>query len=196
MAFNVPKSNAGNSVFPYRNEYVIGIKNVEVVQLPIGSRPEVSWNAETETLVFKIANNSEGLEVLAPHADNIGLLSSHIDEIAALGEFVVDDRIIFIDNEYLATQGQVDFTFMYTDNLLKIEVFYNGRLLSEDDWYAHDYDTITLNAPVDVDNDIIYIRAWHRIKIFDTIGSDEATVIADQEIVMDTGTVSDFEGEL
>lgn len=196
MAFNVPKSNAGNSVFPYRNEYVIGIKNVEVVQLPIGSRPEVSWNAETETLVFKIANNSEGLEVLAPHADTFGLIGDNMDELVALGGFVTDDRIIFIDKETLAMQGQVDFDFIYTDNLLKIEVFYNGRLLSEDDWYAHDYDTVTLNAPVDVDNDIIYIRAWHKIKIYDTIGASEAEAIADQQIVDDTGTVTDFEGEL
>lgn len=69
-------------------------------------------------------------------------------------------------NEYLTTIGQTTFGPVYCD---VVEVFYNGRLLSKNDWYLTTENILTLTQPADKTNDILIVKTWNRFTVVNTV---------------------------
>lgn len=69
-------------------------------------------------------------------------------------------------NEYLTTIGQTAFAPVYGD---VVEVFYNGRLLSKNDWYLTTENILTLTQPADKTNDILIVKTWNRFTVVNTV---------------------------
>ena len=68
-------------------------------------------------------------EVVADNIVDISLVASHMDDLLNTG-----NATAFVELEFTGIEGQADFAFNYSD-AMSIEVFYNGRLLSQYDWY-------------------------------------------------------------
>ena len=48
-------------------------------------------------------------------------------------------------------------------------MFYNGRLLSKNDWYLTTENILTLTQPADRTNDILTVRTWNRFTVVNTV---------------------------
>lgn len=100
------------------------------------------------------------------------------------------DEAAFIELEFTGTSGQTDFAFAYEDEDY-IEVFYNGRLLSQTDWVASNNTTISLTLPVSNNGDLIFVRKWNKFEVTDQVSDEDVQTVYDS-----MGTVSDFENSL
>lgn len=67
--FNYPtNASSGEISIPPNVQYVIGVDNVDVIHLPIGSTPSVTWTELTNTLTFYLAlgtNDDQSISTLA-----------------------------------------------------------------------------------------------------------------------------------
>jgi hypothetical protein len=141
-------------------------------------------------------------------ANNIANVNTVADNIAAL--LNTGNATAFVEIELVGTAAQSSFGFNYTDSAA-IEVFYNGRLLSQSDWYLSGGNTLILVMPVDTTGDIITIRTWNRFSITDAITDEDLQVVLNNtyskseidykvtyltEAIIDVGTIPDFEDAL
>jgi hypothetical protein len=106
-------------------------------------------------------------------ANNIANVNTIADNIAAL--LNAGNATAFVELEFVGTEAQSSFGFNYTDSAA-IEAFYNGRLLSQSDWYLTGGNTLILVMPIDATGDVITVRTWNRFSITDAITDEDLQV--------------------
>ena len=121
------------------------------------------------------------LETLFANIGDINVVTDNIEELNIVAEYAdellnINNATAFIEIELEGTVGQTNFGFNYED-AESIEVFYNGRLLSQADWYLSDGTTLTLTMPVDTTGDILTVRTWNRFSITDAITDEDLQTV-------------------